>query len=151
MFQMWGSRMIYYLNGSLMLSYLAINSFTDIKKKKISVVVSLIFFVIGVVVSIINKEKSLISILGGVGIGFILLLVGKFSRESVGIGDGLIFLVTGLYLGFTRNIVLLLYGLIFCALVSIILITFKKLKLKDKIPFAPFVLVAYISMLLLEV
>ena len=151
MFQMWGSRMIYYLNGSLMLSYLAINSFTDIKKKKIYVIVSLFFFVVGLVFSIISKQQSLISLLGGVGIGVILLLVGKFSRQSVGFGDGLIFLVTGLYLGFTRNIVLLLYGLIICAVSSVILITFKKFKLKDKIPFAPFVLVAYVSMLLLEV
>jgi len=150
-FQMWGSRMIYYLNGSLMLSYLAINSFTDIKKKKIYVIVSLFFFVVGLVFSIISKQQSLISLLGGVGIGVILLLVGKFSRQSVGFGDGLIFLVTGLYLGFTRNIVLLLYGLIICAVSSVILITFKKFKLKDKIPFAPFVLVAYVSMLLLEV
>lgn len=143
--------MICYLIESLMLLFLVINSYTDIKKKKISVVVCLVFLIVGVIFSILNKQESLISLLGGVGVGGLLLLVGKFYNQSVGFGDGLIFIVSGLYLGFIRNTVLLLYGLIICAVVSVILITFKKFKLKDKIPFVPFVLVAYIFMIAMEV
>lgn len=47
--------------------------------------------------------------------GIFLLIISKCSRGAVGRGDGLFFMVSGLYLGFWRNVALLLYGLIFCS------------------------------------
>lgn len=47
--------------------------------------------------------------------GIFLMAVSKCSRGAVGAGDGLFFIVSGLYLGFWKNVALLLYGLLFCS------------------------------------
>jgi len=142
---------MYYFSESLLLTFLAINTYTDIKKKKISIMVSVIFFIVGMVLTLVSKEHTLVSVLGGLGVGALLILMGKISRQAVGFGDGIIFLVTGLYLGFVRNLVLLLYGLVICALASIIFLVIRKFKMKDKIPFAPFILTSFIMMLIMGV
>lgn len=143
--------MIYYVGESLLLTFLAINAYTDLKKNKIYLLTSLIYFFIGGVVFIFNNNYNLPSLIGGLALGVVLLIVGKVSAQAVGLGDGLIFLVTGVYLGFIRNLALLLYGLIICAVVSLFLLVFRKLKIKESIPFVPFVFIAFIIMVLLGV
>lgn len=134
-----------------MLTFLAINAYTDFKKKKIYAVSVIGFIIIGVIIFIIKKDHEFFSLLGGLAIGLLVLIVSRLSSQAVGFGDGLIFLVTGVYLGFSRNLALLLYGLLICGVVSLVLVTFRKWKMKNEIPFVPFVFIAFILMIFLEV
>ena len=135
----------------LILIYLTFNSYTDVKIKKISIIASVVFFSAGIVCEIFIMENSIISIIGGIVIGMVLLIIGKLTGQAIGLGDGLIFMVSGIYFGFMKNLALLLYALVICAVCSIILLVFKKSKMKDRIPFAPFVLASFLIMLFLEV
>lgn len=49
-------------------------------------------------------------------VGFVLLLLAAASREAVGAGDGVFFLVSGLYLDYRDTLALFFSGLILCSL-----------------------------------
>lgn len=51
---------------------------------------------------------------GAMGIGFFLLVLSAVTGEAVGKGDGWFFVVSGIYLGFWRNLGLLWWSLFLC-------------------------------------
>ena len=76
-------------------------------------------------------------------IGISLLIISKITAQ-IGAGDGIVFIITGLGLGFWNNFWLLWEGLLLMAAVSLLLLLFQKINWKSKLPFLPFVLGAYI-------
>jgi len=133
-----------------MLCFLGINSGIDYKTKLINIKLVIIFGVCGLIWNMGYRQITIGSLVCGAGIGMGMLAVSKITRDSLGFGDGLILIVTGIYLGFWKNIEMLLAGLIFSAIVSIYLLVFKKVQKKKKIPFIPFLFLAYICMLCTE-
>lgn len=91
---------------------------------------------------------SLMEELGRLGLavipGLLLLWLSRATRESVGRGDGLFFVVSGIYLGLGINLFLLIGGLFLCFPVSAALLMWGKLHGKwlgkEKLPFLPFVI-----------
>lgn len=73
--------------------------------------------------------------------GALLLLLGLFSGEAVGLGDGLFFLLSGCYIPGLPLLLILLLGLFTSALVSIGLLVYGRWKGKSmrkrSIPFLP--------------
>lgn len=87
----------------------------------------------------------LISSLMGMLIGGGLFLLAYFiSRGGVGMGDVKLFAVIGTYVGTGSIMALVFITALAAALYSIIMLILKKIKLKEEIPFAPFVLVGII-------
>lgn len=87
----------------------------------------------------------LISSLMGMLIGGGLFLLAYFiSRGGVGMGDVKLFAVIGTYMGTGSIMALVFMTALAAALYSIIMLILKKIKLKEEIPFAPFVLVGTI-------
>ena len=87
----------------------------------------------------------LISSLMGMLIGGGLFLLAYFiSRGGVGMGDVKFFAVIGTYMGTGSIMALVFMTALAAALYSIIMLILKKIKLKEEIPFAPFVLVGTI-------
>ena len=82
---------------------------------------------------------------GGIGLGIGLLAVAFFSREAIGFGDGLLFCVTGIYLGFWGNLRLLLTGTLCCALIQAVGLLFRRARMKDRVPLVPFLLLAFVG------
>ena len=72
-----------------------------------------------------------------------LYLMSKATRGAVGEGDALVYLMTGVTLGFFGNIELLTLSLFFSAIVSVFLLVFRKVGKKKRIPFVPFTAIAY--------
>ena len=77
------------------------------------------------------------------GIGLLLLFISKKSDGAIGKGDGLTFMITGIYLGLWRNLCLLWFSLILCSLWGAGLMVigrmgWKQVK-KKELPFLPFV------------
>jgi prepilin signal peptidase PulO-like enzyme (type II secretory pathway) len=132
------------------LTYLTINSITDIREKRISIIISLIFGAIGIIINIIFNQYNIISILLAMLLGFIMILISKVTKEAIGIGDGIILVVMGLFTGVYNNLLILLYGLILSSIVSCFFLITKKLDKKDKIPFIPYLLAGYIIILAVE-
>ena len=123
-------------------------SVEDIKHKSIHMNPLLLFGIAGLVVHLLLGERKTGNMVLGMAVGLLLLLLSWFSKENIGSGDGVLLMVTGIYLGAKQNMELFLTGLCFSGIWAFILILFFKKKKQDEIPFIPFLLAAYVEMLL---
>ncbi|GHU43179.1 hypothetical protein FACS1894111_08360 [Clostridia bacterium] len=120
----------------------------DVRKKKISIPPIPGFMGIGIVFFVLFRSFPLLSMAGGVAVGAVIMLISRITKGSIGMGDGIILAVSGLYLGFEKNLFLFFVGIFYAALCSLGLILWKKKKGKEEIAFIPFLLAAYLSMLI---
>jgi leader peptidase (prepilin peptidase)/N-methyltransferase len=78
--------------------------------------------------------------------GAVLLALSGITKGAIGKGDGLFFLVSGMYLGFWDNIALLFCGLLLCSFWGMGMFIwgmFGKKKIKNiRLPFLPFLIPA---------
>lgn len=91
----------------------------------------------------LHKSEWQLYLSGGL-IGAFFMIISKITRESIGSGDGILLIATGVNLGIYVNIMLVLGGFILAFCCSIILICFKKAKRNTTIPFVPFLLLSYV-------
>ena len=131
---------------AVMILFLAILAYQDIRTGMMNVIVIGICGASGLAVRLISGS-GLKDILPGTAVGLAVLILAYVSRQAVGYGDGLVLTASGLYLGLTDNIILLLVSMILCAVTSVILIISGIKKTKDRIPFAPFMLAGYVLMI----
>lgn len=124
--------------------FLLIEGIRDLQKHKVSMITVMIAGILGVIFQFGIIQENGLKIIGGILIGIVLLLLAKMTREKIGYGDGWIFVVTGIYLGFRGNIYLLLISLFLASLVSIYLLVFKKANRKTELPFVSFLLPSYL-------
>lgn len=123
--------------------FLSIYGTIDILKKQIPVWPMFPVGIFGIFSMFDRTVEDNMTYIAGVFIGICMLALGRITKEEIGYGDGLVFMITGLYLGYQYNLLLLVLSLIISAMISLILILFKKVHRKTSIPFVPFVTVAY--------
>ncbi len=70
--------------------------------------------------------------------GLVLLVIGWLSGWQIGIGDGAVILVTGLWLGSRKTFIILLLGVFLCSIFCGGLVVFRKAGRKTEVPFVPF-------------
>lgn len=130
--------------------FLGICALTDIWKKRIWWPLAVGYMILGIMVSLFNRENViqdiLIRMLLGVMPGIGLLLLSLATREAIGYGDGMIVAACGTVLGLSTIIPMLFLAFGFAAIGSVCLIICKKAGRKDQIPFAPFLLLAQICL-----
>lgn len=131
----------------MLLGLLAVLSRADIRTKKLPLAAMGIFGAAGIGVFLWKRPWPVINLLGGAAIGGFLLICSFLSREAIGKGDGYLFCVTGIFLGFQKNIFLLMTAMILCAVYSFVLLITKRCDKTDRIAFVPFVLAAYLLLL----
>lgn len=127
-----------------LISMLGVCSLEDIKTRRIKTVAVLFFGILGILCHLIAGSISIWSILGGMAVGGIIFMVASLSDEKIGKGDGLLLVVTGIYLGFWGNIVLLWGASLLAGAVGLVLLVMGKRQ--ASIPFIPFVAVMYLIM-----
>ena len=123
---------------------LAICSVFDLWKKQIPLMVLLIFGVTGIGYQMMFGNLSLGDVIWGVMVGGVLYIISVASGESIGKGDAVMLMCTGLYLGFWTNVVLLWVGSVLTGVVCLTLYVFRKKGRNASIPFAPFLFAAYL-------
>lgn len=129
--------------------FLLIEGIRDLQKHKVSMITVMIAGILGVIFQFGIIQENGLKIIGGILIGIVLLLLAKMTREKIGYGDGWIFVVTGIYMGFRNNMYLLLLSLFLASLVSICLLVFKKVNKKTELPFVSFVLPGYLLLFII--
>lgn len=127
-----------------LLGLLGVCGYEDLKIKRIRLVVVNIFAILGIIMHIVYERISLIDMIGGLSVGVALLIIAYFSKEKIGYGDGLLFMASGIYLGFYNNLALLWMSCVLAAIYALILMIVKKKKKSDEIPLVPFVLIVYV-------
>lgn len=121
-------------------------AFTDIREREISGAMLLLFGIFGMICAIFGRAVDIPDTLFGAAIGGIMMAISYLTGGELGMGDGMLLAVTGLFLGLRQNIVLLAGALFLSALFSIVLLI-KGKKIKQEYPFVPFLFVVYSAML----
>ena len=117
---------------------------TDLKSKTIPIWWTVVFGISAMIYQIFWKKQKLEAILFSMIIGVTLLVAAKISNQRIGYGDGIIFLILGLWIGFWDGISLLFFSLILSSIISVYLILVRRKGSDYRIPFIPFVIAAYI-------
>ena len=131
----------------LVLGLLSLCSLEDVKYRRLTVIYILMFGIVGVILHMFAPVCSIYSILWGMLLGIVLILISIATRGSLGLGDGILLVETGLYMGGYGNLQLFMYGLLLSALCSLGLLVLKRKKRKDEIAFVPFLLLSYFFLL----
>ena len=132
----------------LIMSFLGINSWIDIQKKQISLVSVGFFMAVGILYECVVQNKNP-DVFWGLLPGAVLLGVSKLSREALGMGDALLMLVLGIYLGLEAALDVLLLALFLADVWAGILIVVGKKGRNYAFPFVPFLLIGYVGRWLL--
>ncbi len=138
------------LQNTLMLGFFSISAYQDYRKRKINVYFLLTGGIIGLLVHLYSMEFDIIEILFGMGIGIMILLYGFLLGGGVGFADGMILIVSGIFLGFEKNLEVFVAGLFLVGITSLFLSVIKKKGRTYRIPFAPFLLVGYLFVMVIE-
>lgn len=91
------------------------------------------------------------SITGGMTAGGLLFFCYAFFRGSIGAGDVKIFAVLGAYLGSRAAFYSLMFSVFYAVIYCLLKLLQKKVTLKKKIAFAPFIFLGTITTMILQV
>lgn len=133
----------------LVIGMLSIMSIMDLKWKRINLYLLIPFLVCGVICNLFYQLLPLASLIGGVAIGIVLLVVSFVTKGKIGSGDGIVLMITGLYLGFYDNLLLLLSATFLSAVVGAFILFIKGMNKNYEIPFIPFLLLSFAGGLLI--
>lgn len=125
------------------LSFLGINSYLDIRKGEISLWAAAAYMLLSVPYLIFCRQRLML-LTAGVLPGLLLLCVGKISGGALGMGDGLMVLVAGVYMGIWKTLELITVAALLAAVWAGVLLLARKKGGKSRFPFAPFLLAAYV-------
>ena len=126
------------------LLFLLFSSFLDIRKREISVPVTLLFGLAGVVYSV-RTGRTMTDYLIPLGIGILILGGSVLTRGQVGMGDGWMLLALGCMLRMECYIQMACIGMLLAAAYSgVLMLVFRKNR-KTEIPLVPFLLLGYVG------
>lgn len=133
----------------LLLAGLLYFAWQDYHTHYIGVVLTIIMGLVGIFISFFVEGNVAViwEVLRSMAIGLGLIFIGVVSKESIGIGDGILFIMSGCYLNVFENMMLLLRTIFLTGGFAILCLLIGRLREKDRIPMAPFMLTAYVTIL----
>lgn len=135
---------------ALVFIVLIIEAITDFRKKEINIPASVILVFAAVGMYFWGKDISLTNAIIGFAEGLILILVSVATKGQIGIGDGILLAAFGLMLGGRDNMVMFFFACLSSAFVSALMMIIKKADKKTRIPFVPFMVPGFLTMVLLS-
>lgn len=134
----------------IMLSYLLVLSYQDIRKKKIAVWLLCIGTAIVIASLFFMKETLWWERAAGAVLGILMLGISQVTKESIGKADCILILFIGVMEGYLCCICSLCYATFLCCIFCIILLGFKVMTRKQRIPFIPFLWIGFLCDTLLR-
>ncbi len=124
------------------------NAFRDLRRHEISLPSLGLFTIAGLLANLLLGYQSEKHMMTGLGVGLFLLLASALTKGAIGLGDGLMLCVTGIFLGGEENFQLLTAGLFLCAVTLGFGLILGKARWKQRFPFVPFLCVAQLGRML---
>lgn len=121
--------------------FLGINSWLDIRKRQISLWLTGCFAAAGIWHSLRFPRMNWASL----AVGFIFLLLSLILKGAVGTGDGLVLIALGTVLEFWEFLLMLCLASVLAALWGLILMVVFRKKKDAEMPFLPFLLLGYVG------
>lgn len=142
------------VNGiqAIFLTFMAAAAWQDLHKRTISLWLYLGYGIVGGALRLYLGGLGFMS-LGGMLVGAVLLVIGRLAGGQIGSGDGWFFVVCGLYLSFFDTLRLFFFGALwgglFCLFLTLHGIRHGKSMAGVTVPFLPFLVPAWIGMVVL--
>lgn len=130
------------------LGFLGLNTWTDIRRKEISLVAAAVFAAGSLIWTACTGRIST-SFFIPVGISAFFLVVSIVTKGALGMGDGWLMMALGIAMETEEFLVMLLIGLGCSAIWAGILLVILHKGRKAEIPFVPFLFLGYIGGVLL--
>lgn len=126
---------------------------SDIYNRIIPLKLTLSALVIGILIYVIfyNTKVGLNYILAGFFAFIIVKILIVITKSQIGGGDLALMTVTGLFVGVASFFSILFIAILLSGIYSVILLLIKKVDKKTEIPFAPFILLATMFLVLTNV
>ncbi len=130
---------------TILILFLIPISFIDLERKLILNKLTIPCFILGILlITVLQNERIVNSLIGGVAGGAIILIISvlgriAFKKESMGMGDMKLLVITGIYVGFPGVLLCLFFGIIVSGIYIFSGMLLKKIKLGDTISFGPFI------------
>lgn len=140
--------MIKYSMEIVLLAFFVRMAYQDGKEKQVDIYIPVVVAFIGIVLQVFDHQNSVWEIGAGVGVGILVLVISWITGGSVGAGDGMMLMVSGIFLGFWRNLSLFMTAQILVGTAALFMVVVKKRGRKYRLPFVPFLLAAYLFQLL---
>lgn len=123
----------------------------DIKNKNLRITWMMCFLVEGIAGRLMLWKLSLANLLVSMIPGVMILLLGYLMKGEIGMGDGILVLISGLFLGVHRTFLLLMYAVLSSGLAALYLLVVRKVQRRCEMPFVPFLLIGYVIVLVGDV
>lgn len=130
------------------ISILLVESISDIRTRKVSLIRLFLYLGLSLAINAVFNYESWVSADLGMGVGVLLLIYAFATREKIGYGDSIMFIITGAFLGLSENIRLVFFSMIVAIIIGIAYILVAKKSIKSRIPFMPCILITYLIMIL---
>lgn len=123
--------------------FLCLGVWQDLVSRRLNRMFLVVFGCLGCLRAVYFGE-DLWKILISAGVGLFLLIASHITDGKIGEGDGWFFVVSGLYLQPSENLLVLISGLFFCSIYCLVLVTVmftegRRMKQRE-VPFLPFLL-----------
>ncbi len=125
-------------------------SWEDIRKRSIHLVPLIMAAIAGLMMHLYFCRITIWNIFGGLTIGLAMYAISLLTGEKIGKGDALLLAVTGIFLGFWGNLILLWIASCLAAIGGVVAVCFFHKGKEYEIPFAPFLFVGFVIYLLLQ-
>lgn len=130
------------------LTFLGFNTWSDLKKKEVSLAAVGIFTIISLGWAFYAGKITWQYFLPP-GIGSFFLLISIITKGAMGMGDGWLMIALGMALDIREFLTMLSVGLLGCAAWSGLLLTVFRKEKNTEVPFVPFLLLGYVGGMLL--
>ena len=128
--------------------YLTVMSVLDIKYKHIPITPGVVcmgsVFVTELIVGV-----NILSVAAGLITSVLLYLISRLSKGGIGEADALVYGVSGVSVGFYKNMEILFIALVLSAIAGGFLLAAKKVSRKYRMPFVPFTLAGYMMVVVI--
>lgn len=124
-------------------------SIQDLKRKSLSVLELSIALVAGTIVAVCSRISG-VSMLSGILFGAVIYVISCCSREQIGKGDAILFIITGILLGGRGNLELFFIALVLAAVYAAWLLLVRHVGRKKTFAFVPFLAAAQLIRICLQ-
>lgn len=128
----------------ILFTLLCICSVFDIRKKEIPLIILIAGILTGVGIELWQMYRGMTDIAeAGMSLlpGAFFILLSFCTGEKVGYGDGLLLIMSGLFLGFSKCFLVLCISLVLASAFALILLVFRKAGRDSRLPLVPFITV----------